>query len=287
MSPFSAIEPSLPGRYDRPLVTGSVFTEEGGRIVATELARGPWDANAQHGGAPAALLARAFEGLTEDDELVFARLTFELLRPVPLGELEVEASIVRPGKRVQLLEGSIFAPGGVEVVRARALRILATDETVPPTPAVPAPPGPEHGVPGDNRPPYRPMFAPDSVEIRFVSGQFQRRGPAAAWFRLHVPLVRGEEASPLQRLCAAADFPNGISAPLDWDEWIFINPELTIHLDRGPVGEWFCLDARTLITPAGVGTAEAVLFDERGRVGRATQSLLVARRPAAPAGPPT
>jgi hypothetical protein len=265
-----------------------VFTEEDGRIVASEFARGPWDANAQHGGAPAALLARAFEQLVaSDDGLVFARLTFELLRPVPLGELEVEASIVRAGKRVQLLEGSIFAPGRVEVVRARALRILATDDAVPPTPAVRVPPGPARGVPGDNVPPHRPMFAPDAIEIRFVDGQFRRRGPATAWFRLHVPLVLGEEASPLQRLCAAADFPNGISAPLDWDEWIFINPELTIHLDRPPVGEWFCLDALTVITPAGVGTAEAVLFDERGRVGRATQSLLVARRPGAAAGPAT
>jgi hypothetical protein len=130
------------------------------------------------------------------------------------------------------------------------------------------------------------MFAPDAIEIKFVAGQFRRRGPATAWFRLHVPLILGEEASPLQRLCAAADFPNGISAPLEWDQWIFINPELTIHLDRAPAGEWFCLDAQTIITPGGVGTAEAVLFDERGRVGRATQALLVAPRPGGP-GPGT
>jgi hypothetical protein len=96
-----------------------------------------------------------------------------------------------------------------------------------------------------------------------------------------VPLVLGEEPTPLQRLAAAADFPNGISAPLSFAEWIFINPELTIHLDRPPAGEWFCVDAQTIIASGGVGTAEAVLFDERGRVGRAAQVLLVARRPRA------
>jgi hypothetical protein len=260
----------------------SVFTEVDGRIVASDLARGPWDRNAQHGGAPAALLARAFERLVPDDDgLVFARLTFELMRPVPLGPLDVEASIVRPGKRVQLLEGAISTPEGVEIVRARALRVLAAPGDVPPTPPLAAPRGREQGEISDNVPPFRPMFAPDAVEILFVDGQFRARGPGTAWFRLHVPLVLGEKTSPLQGLCAAADFPNGISAPLSWDEWIFINPELTIHLDRAPAGEWFCLEARTVIAPGGAGTAEAVLYDEQGRVGRATQALLIARRPAA------
>jgi hypothetical protein len=259
----------------------SVFTDEGRRIVATEFARGPWDPNAQHGGAPAALLTRAFERLVGSDGLVFARLTFELLRPVPLGPLEVRAEIVRPGKRVQLLDGSIWTPSGVEVVRARALRVSAADPAAPTTAPASVPPGPEHGRDSDQNPPYRPMFAPDSIEIRFVEGQFARRGPAIAWFRLRVPLVLGEEPSPLQRLAAAADFPNGISTALSWDEWVFINPDLTIHLDRPPVGEWFALEASTVIAPGGIGTAESVLYDERGRVGRAVQALLIAARPPA------
>jgi hypothetical protein len=256
----------------------SVFTQADGRIVATEFARGPWDPEAQHGGAPAALLAREFERVAGQDELVFARLTFELLRPVPLGPLEVRAEIVRPGRRVQLLEGSIWTPDGLEVVRARALRIHASSADVPTTDPDPPPPGPEHGIASDQVARYRPMFAPDAIEIRFVDGQFGNRGPSTAWFRLRVPLVLGEEPTPLQCLAAAADFPNGMSAPLSFIEWLFINPDLTIHLDRPPVGEWFCVDARTIIAPKGIGTAEAVLFDDRGRVGRATQALLIAPR---------
>src|SRR2546421_6031983 len=88
-----------------------VFSGSDGRFVATELARGPWDPNAQHGGAAAALLMRAFEQLpAESDELLIARVTYELLRPVPLGELGVEAEVVRPGRRGAAVGGGGPAP---------------------------------------------------------------------------------------------------------------------------------------------------------------------------------
>ena len=121
------------------------------------------------------------------------------------------------------------------------------------------------------------MFAPDAVEIRFVAGAFGG-GPATAWFRLRRPLIEGEQTTPLQRLAAAGDFGNGISAALSWDDYLFINPDLTLYIEREPVGEWICLKAQTLIAPDGIGTAESILYAERGRVGRATQALLIARR---------
>jgi Acyl-CoA thioesterase C-terminal domain/Acyl-CoA thioesterase N-terminal domain len=249
----------------------AVFVGQNGRFVATELARGPWDPNAQHGGAPAALLMRAFENLADGDELAMARVTYEFVRPAPLGELSVKADVVRPGRRVQLLEGSISTPDGLEVVRARALRIATAER-------VASPPGPDHGETHPLAPPHGlPMFAPDAIEIRFVAGTFGG-GPSTAWFRLRHPLVAGEAPSPLQRLAAAGDFGNGISAALSWDEYLFINPDLTLYVERPPVGEWICLEAQTVLAGGGIGTAESVLYDERGRVGRATQALLVARR---------
>jgi hypothetical protein len=121
------------------------------------------------------------------------------------------------------------------------------------------------------------MFAPDAIEIRFVAGGFGG-GPATAWFRLRRPLVDGEQPSPLQRLAAAGDFGNGISAVLSWDEYVFINPDLTLYVERQPEGNWICLESRTTLAPGGTGTAESVLWDEHGRIGRASQALLVARR---------
>src|ERR1700733_4510621 len=261
-----------------------VFESVDGRFVATLASRGPWDPGAQHGGAPAALLMRAFEQLPSVDGLGIARVTYELLRPAPTGPVEIRAEIVRPGGRVQLLEGAMVADG-VEVVRARALRVrrAQAEPVAPPQP--PVPPGPEQGQPAEIHPPFRPMFALDAVEIRFVSGSWGR-GPCTAWFRLIRPLVGDETPTPLQQLAAAGDFGNGISASLSWNESLYITPAFTLYVEREPVGEWICLDSQTRISDGGIGIAESVLYDERGRGGRATQGLLIP--PRCPArGPPS
>lgn len=257
----------------------SVFVPVDGRFVATDLARGPWDPGAQHGGAAAALLMRAFERLPAADGLLLSRVTYEFLRPVPVGEeLEVRTEVSRPGKRVQLLEGSILRADGIEVVRARALQVQAADAAAPKIDHLTSLPGPDQGHANNFRPPHSPMFVTEAIEIRFVAGEFYGRGPAAAWFRLRVPIVAGEEPSPLQRLAAAGDFGNGISSILSWEEHLFINPDLTLYIERVPVGDWILLDAETLVVPDGIGAAESVLYDEHGRVGRAYQALLVAPR---------
>jgi hypothetical protein len=98
------------------------------------------------------------------------------------------------------------------------------------------------------------------------------------WFRLRHPLVEGETPGALERVAVAADSGNGISAELDFKRWIFVNSDLTINLLRAPEGEWICIDARTLLGPHGGGIAEARIFDERGLVGRSTQSLAVRPR---------
>lgn len=95
--------------------------------LPTELARGPWDPRALHGGPVAALVARAIEGVggpAEGAPMHPARLTLELVRPVPLEPLTVTTELVRPGRRVQLVAATLaVAATGVEVTRALALRI--------------------------------------------------------------------------------------------------------------------------------------------------------------------
>jgi hypothetical protein len=90
--------------------------------------------------------------------------------------------------------------------------------------------------------------------------------------------VGGEQATPVQRLAAVGDFGAGLSGTLPREDYLFINADLTVYIEREPVGEWICLDSETRISANGVGVAESVLYDRRGRVGRATQALLVARR---------
>jgi Thioesterase-like superfamily len=252
----------------------AVYVPEGDAFVPTELARGPWDPDAQHGGAPAALLARAIE--SEAGELGVARLTYEFLRPVPLEPLAVSTRLVRPGRRVRLIEATLEA-GGEAVCRALGLVLAAGDSPTVEPAAEPLPP-PDGVEPSPSPPGVKPMFGGDAIELRFVRGSIAEPGPAAAWLRFAVPLVDGEEPSPVQRAAAAADFGNGVSAALDWNRYAFINPDLTVYLGRPPVGEWVGLDSRTSVGPNGIGTAESVLHDAGGPIGNATQALLVGER---------
>jgi hypothetical protein len=255
----------------------AVFDAVGGRFMATELASGPWDPNAQIGGAPAALLARAFELVPAPEGLILGRLTYDFIRPAPIGPVSVRAEVAREGRRVQLLEGTMLADG-VEVVRARALRVhRASAGGSASDPAASAPPGPDAGRTGEMPGLHRPRFATDANEVRFIEGGFGG-GPGIAWFRLIRPLVGGEEASPLQRLAAAADFGAGLSSVLPREDYVFMNVDMTVYVEREPVGEWFCLKSATSIADGGVGLTESVLYDARSRVGRATQALLVAPR---------
>ena len=253
----------------------ALFIRTGDRYAATELALGPWAPGALHGGPPAALMAHLLSERAGPD-LMLARITLELVRPVPTGSLDVELQTVRPGRRVTLLDGSLRDGEGVEVLKGRAL-FLAASELDATAPAPPPFPGPEDGEPNDWTSPT-PMFATHGMEVRFVRGRFREVGPAIAWFRLAVPLIAGELTLGADRVVAAGDFGNGIAAALSWAQHTFINPDLTVTIERPPVDEWVALESQTRVSRGSVAVAESVLWDRRGRIGRAVQTLLVGRR---------
>ena len=252
-----------------------IFERDGGAWVPTGHARGPWDPNALHGGAPAALLTREIERLAP--EMRVARLTLEFLGAVPLAPLTVSAQIVRPGRRFQLAEAELVA-GERPACRARAV-LLRRGET----PDVPRGDAPVLDAPPPDAVERLDMgfgesFGGTGMDIRFVTGHLFTPGPAVGWFRIAEPLVDGEEPSPAQRAVAAADFGNGASRVLDWDHWLFINTDLTVHLHREPEGDWVAIDARTALEPDGTGLAWSTLHDRRGAIGAALQTLFVDRR---------
>ncbi len=255
------------------------YEPDGVGLRATTLTRGPWDPGAQHAGPPAALLGRAFEELPEAADFQVCRVTFEILRSIPIAPVEVEARIVRPGRRVQMLEAELRVDGEVLMMaRAWRLRTAPVDlpseaVMIPPGPTLPSEPGPTSFFPTGESEGYH-----TAMEIRFVSGAFTEVGPATAWLRMRHPLVEGEEPRPLQRTLIAADVGNGISAAIDFTRFVFVNVDLTVQLERLPEGEWVCVDAVTLPRSRGNATAESVLSDDRGRLGRALQTLLVAAR---------
>ncbi|MBA2764930.1 MAG: thioesterase family protein [Thermoleophilaceae bacterium] len=248
-----------------------------GAFSATEQTRGPWAATDQHAGPPTALIGREIE-LLVGPEWHLGRLTVEILGPIPIAPMRLEARIVRPGRRVQLVEAELFS-AQTPLARARAW-VLRRRET--------GTRGPQGDITRAADPAEaveKPFFDTGydrgyhtAMEIRFLEGGFLDRGPAAAWMRMRGSLVGGEDPSALSRVLVAADVGNGISGTLDQREFLFVNTDLTVNLIRNPVGDWVLVDARTLVGPEGIGLAESVLSDREGPIGRATQTLLIAER---------
>lgn len=264
-----------------PMPASAFVALEDGRYAATDLTRGPWDDAHQHAGPPIALVARAIEqagaalGLTH-----VARITANLLRPIPITALGVDVQTEYAGRNVAHFAARLVA-GDKEVARFTAVvqretaLALPTDLAGHPLPQAPRPvtDSPEQRFPWR----LKKIGYHDLIESRVAQG-VMFRGPSAVWMRMRFPLLPGERPSPLQCVAVAADSGNGTSAILDFDRYVFVNSDLTINLLRRPQGEWVCIDARTLLGAAGGGLAEARVFDETGLVGRSTQSLAVRQR---------
>ncbi|MCI0678161.1 MAG: thioesterase family protein [Actinobacteria bacterium] len=255
-------------------MTEALFTRVGDLFHPTPLTEGPWSPDAQHGGPPAALLAGAIEKAPSDTPMLVARVSVELLRPVPLRPLRLVTEVTRPGRKVQLVSAVLIHEDN-EVARALGLRIRRAGLDTPfPVPEA-VPPPPETG-----RPPVfftgAGGFATKAMEIMMIEGDFTEAGPGKAWLRLRVPLVEGEPTTGVERVAAAADFGNGISNLAGPERnWVFINPDLVIRLTRDPVGEWVFLDSATTIQPTGVGLATSTISDMTGSLGVAAQTLFV------------
>ncbi|MEZ0069443.1 hypothetical protein ABIA32_005487 [Streptacidiphilus sp. MAP12-20] len=250
------------------------------RFTATFATRGPWSPDSQHAGPPAALLGRAVErrpGAREGFRVV--RMTFEILRPVPVGEVTVTVRDAEAGRSVERVDAELRSADGKLAMRASALRmrVAGPDADLPLT-------EPQLPVPGPDESTVKPFPVPwdegyhTAMELRFAHGSFLEPGPAAGWFRMRLPLVADEEPSGLARVLIAADSGNGISGELDIRRHVYVNPDLTVHLRRPPVGEWVGLDARTSVDQAGIGLADAVLMDEKAVIGRSAQSLFISAR---------
>jgi hypothetical protein len=255
----------------------AVYRLEETRVHTSKWAGGPWDRSMQHGSAPASLIARTAENMPTLAPMRVARITLDLMRPVPIATLDIQTEIVREGRKIQLLAIRLLA-GGTEVVRASVLKIRKVDLPLPPEAAERKIEVPLPDVLEDTPVPDDPVPFLAGLSMRDAKGTFRMPGPAAVWYRANRPILEGEENSPLMRAAVAADFCNGASSVLPWDKWTFINADLTITLAREPVGDWVLLDAETWAGPFGSGIAFAKLADTSGYFGRAVQNLVIERR---------
>ena len=255
----------------------AIFRVDGSSVLTSPDAAGPWDPNMQHGSPPAALVVWAAEALPTPAPMRIARVTVDLMRPVPVAPLMIETEILREGRKIQLCAVRLRADG-VIVVAATVLKIKVQESELPPEAAiVPVElPGPEQ-CPAELADFSSSPFV-TGVSLRAARGRFGVPGPGAIWYRADRPIVEGFAVSQAMRAMVAADFCNGTSAVLDFRHWTFLNADLTVNFARQPVGEWILLDAESWIGPDGAGLAMARLADTSGYFGRAIQRLVIERR---------
>lgn len=263
-------------------------------VESTPLSQSGWYENGQHGGLVAALLARAVDAVPTLAPMEIARLTVDIFRVVPTVPLRVTTSILREGKRIQLVRARLRI-GDTEVAQATAMRLRVADRPPPeaampdpsllPVPVAEASPVDTErvgvGVAG------RPYFHRHGVEMRQAEGKYDQPGPGAVWMRILTPLVAGEELTPLLRAVIISDHGNGTSSVLP-TSWVFMNADLNVHLLRMPVGEWVGLRSVSWFADRGRGVAHSELFDAGGGIGRSVQTLFADYRTSLPGtmGPP-
>ncbi|MFC6006461.1 thioesterase family protein [Angustibacter luteus] len=257
----------------------SFFTRTGGdRYAATPATVGPWSAQHMHGGPPSALLVHRSEQAARDAQATgswrAARTVVDFLGPVPVGDVEVRAAVVRGGRTAVLVDAELSA-GGRPTLRSRTWLVRLPDGAPTPT-TVSTPPT----TSPESAPPFTQWGFPyaEHLDWHLASGELAGPGAAATWARPRVPLVDDEPLTGLQRACLVADSGNGISAELSWDDWAFVNIDLTVHLLREPVDDWLLLSARSQLDPAGAGLATSTLHDRAGLVGNGAQTLVVQPR---------
>jgi acyl-coenzyme A thioesterase PaaI-like protein len=251
----------------------AIFRVDGAHVVTSPDAAGPWDPNMQHGGAQASLVVWAAERIPAAVPMQVARVTIDLMRPVPVAPLTLETEVLREGRKIQLCAVRLFANGTL-TVGATVLKIKKQAQALPDDViALPL------DVPAPEQSRLEPQNSPFGLgmTIRAARGRFGGLGPGAIWYRADRPLVEGSPISQAMRAAAASDFCNASSA-LDYRKWTFLNADLTVSMAREPVGEWILLDAVSWIGPDGAGLAMARLADMRGYFGRCAQSLVIERR---------
>ncbi|HEX7094986.1 MAG TPA: thioesterase family protein [Acidimicrobiales bacterium] len=260
------------------------YLPDGGRLVPTILTQGPWHPNAQHGGPVCALFAWAAERVPSLVPMQITRLTVNLWRAVPLTPLRVAHDVRREGKRLQVIDLSLF-DGETEVASAQVLRVRTGDTSDPEVtqhphrPSTAPPPLPTGGGQLFSGPAADRIGFIRSLDAQRVIGRLGEGAPSVMWVRMRQPLVAGCDTPPAARAAFGSDFASALASYLDISRWSYINPDVNLHLLREPTSEWIGIDGTTWVGERGIGHGRASMFDLDGFIGTASASQVVDRHP--------
>jgi Thioesterase-like superfamily len=205
-----------------------------------------------------------------------ARLTVDLSRTVPTGPTEVRVSVQRDGRRLQVIDAELLVDG---VVRARANSLrLRVQHGVILGPDVPRPwPDDLAGDPAGAGGASSPMGTGELWDAHEARWQDGTPGAGQVWLRPSCPVVEDEPLTPTVRAALVADLTMTAGGLLSQD-YVAVNPDLTLLLGRPPEGEWIAIRSRVRLRAEGVGVSEGTLFDEHGWFAHTVKSVLIDRR---------
>ncbi len=250
------------------------FRDVDGLIVGNDAARGPWSAEACHAGPVSAVIARELERCVADKQLV--RLTITFQRPIPLAGFRVTASLEGEG-RTGATATAVLADTDDKICAIATSLHLATESAEGlPTACIDGPDIAE-ATPGQfavQRAIHGLPFFGSSIEVAYPPGGSAKPGPTTMWMRT-LPIIEGEAPSPFESVCPLADCGNGISRNTDFDKATFVNPDLTVAIFRLPESDWLASESVSFWEPNGIGLSQAQLFDTRGAIGYALQTLII------------
>lgn len=248
--------------------------ESDGSFLPTEFARGPWAADACHAGPPTGLLARCLEQDVPDKLL--SRLTVNLFRPVPMAGFRIDVEVLRQGRVSATARARLFSKPGKLAVEATGLFVQARSLEAPRRPHPVATPCFEDSREGPF--PVTPVGHQLPGFINAVSmrspAEMVPGGPNTFWMKA-LPLLPDESPSPFQRICPLADCGNALSRLAEMNRVSCVNADLTIYLHRQPEGEWLGSRSVSHWSRSGIGLSDAELFDAKGPVGRANQTMIL------------
>lgn len=246
------------------------FQRSDSRFESTVHAQGAWNPHEQHMAPVSGLLAHCLESFQPRPELRMARISYDIWGLIPGGEFEVVATVLRPGRTIELVQADLVAAGRI-AVRATAWRLETSDSSAVAAIEDERMPGPDEAELVDLK--EWPGGYIQSIEVRVLEGHVPGRG--RAWLRTAHPLLEGVGFTDTARLIGLIDTSNGIAARVKpgRDSYAFPNVDLQLHLYREPSGEWLGLQNSVTFGTDGIGLTSTVLHDLDGPFGRAEQIL--------------
>lgn len=234
---------------------------------------GAWNLTEQHIAPALGLLTHLVERdcLERADDFAMARLSYDILGPLPIEPFDADVHVVRSGRTVELMEASL-SHNMRPVVRLRAWLLKRQDtENLAATP-MPRIAPPLDMAPWDATSVWRGEFI-KTVSVRRTE---ESPGRAAYWLRPQLALLDDEPVSSLARAAGLFDVANGMAARVNPTEVAFPNVDLTVHLFGAPRSDWLGFDTSVSFGSNGLGLTSTVMHDEsEGPIGVIAQALTV------------